>query len=135
MSVLTGVVGKATIAGTVTPVTNWTLNIANNKSEISPLGGKDLSFTQTTRGATGSFTVALLDKASEVASVKALINQQLSSGTLASVAIILYHDATDTWTGTVAVDGFSISNNVSDVLFCTFTFTKTGTWTDTPATT
>lgn len=135
MAVLTGVVGTLKLDNAEIDVTNWTLNIANNKSETTPLGVKDSTFTQTTRGATGSFTVAAETKTC-VAVVDGVLNDQLAANSLGAVWLQLYHDESgvDEWSFSAVIDGIAINNNPSDVLFESFTFTKTGTFFAVPST-
>jgi hypothetical protein len=125
MAITKGIDGQMQLNGVAMDVTNWTYDGAITVQETTPIGSTDQTWETTTRGGSGSLTIMFNDGD---ASQKVLMDNLLSSNTVAKVLMQLYTDITNTKQlyFSAVITQVSLPAGANDVHTMTVNYNKTG---------
>lgn len=123
MAAYTGKDGYVTVAGsTAAYIDSWTLNTSVGTADISAFGDSAHAYEQTLRDANVSIT-GTMDR-SDVE--QAALMDQFEDATLANIAIRLYTQNANYWSGNVKLTGMTVNSAVGDKVSITWTGVVTG---------
>ena len=123
MAAYNGKDGYVAIAGsTVAYIDTWSLNSEIGTAEVTGFGDGAKAYVSTLKGHTMSWS-GTLDRSD---TDQAALMDQFEDGTLASIAMRLYTQSANYWSGSVKMTGMTVNSQVGDKVAVTFNGTVDG---------
>jgi hypothetical protein len=117
MAAYAGRDGYVTVGGsTVAYIDSWTMNATIGTADITAFGGTARSYEQTLRDVTVSITGTMDRSDAE----QATLMDQFEDAALADVAVRLYTQSANYWSGNVRLTGMTVNSAVGDKVSITW---------------